>query len=55
MSLPDLYRPSQGTFPSGVYVVTVKLPKGNREFEYRISNVNDEQECKARQSELRAL
>ena len=48
------YRPPQGTF-SSAYVVTVKLPKRAGQFEYRISNMNDAQECVARESELRAL
>ena len=49
------YCPPQGTFSSTAYVVTTKLPKRDGEFEYRVSNVNDEQERMARENELRAV
>jgi hypothetical protein len=48
------YRPPQGKFSSG-YVVTAKLPKRGGQFGYHISNMNDAQECMAREGELRAL
>jgi hypothetical protein len=49
------YRPPQGTdISGGAHFVIAKLPARGREFEYRISNVNDEQERAARDNELRA-
>jgi len=50
------YRPSRGMYGvRGAYVVTAKLPERVGEFEYRIRNMNEPHERRARESELQAI
>ena len=41
--------------PRGAHVVTAKLPERDGEYEYRIRNLAEAQERRARESELQAL
>jgi hypothetical protein len=54
---PVQYHPPRGSynFPRGAYVVTAKLRERDGEFEYRIRNMNEQHERRARESELQAL
>jgi hypothetical protein len=50
------YHPSRWVYvPSGIYVVTAKLPGCDGEFEYHIRNTTEQHERMARESELLAL
>jgi hypothetical protein len=48
------YRAARYT-PRGAYVVTAKLPEQDGEYEYRIKNLAEAHERRARESELQAL
>ena len=50
------YRTARGLYAaSGAYVVTAKLPERDGEYEYRIRNLAEAHERKARESELQAM
>ena len=48
------FRSRHGYAPSGVYVVTAKLPERDGEFEYHIKHTSELHERIARESELQA-
>jgi hypothetical protein len=49
----EYYSPRGLHAPSGIYVVTAKLPERDGEFEYRIKRTSEPHERIARESELR--
>ena len=50
------YRAARGVYAaSGAYVVTAKLPERDGQYEYRIRNLAEAHERKARESELQAM
>ena len=48
-----LVRSIGSSVPAGAYVVTKRLPKCGREFEYQIKSVNEPDERVVRESQLR--
>jgi len=49
-----LVRSIGSSVPAGAYVVTKRLPKRSREFEYQIKSVNEPDQRVVRESQLRA-
>jgi hypothetical protein len=49
----EYYSPRGFHAPSGIYVVSAKLPERDGEFEYHIKHIKELHERTARESELR--
>ena len=50
------YYPPRGMYaPRGAYIVTLKLPERDGQYEYRIRNMSEQHERMAREGELKAV